>query len=116
VVTLEIERPTPLGPAARRTAEEMRADRLAAARRGEAALHVAVVTLVWLVSVPFLLGWGLLGARREDGVIMLAALLTVVLPFTGATIATRSGLYFTGGCYVVLTLAMLIPATAMVRA
>ncbi|WP_157408598.1 hypothetical protein [Actinoplanes sp. N902-109] len=112
-MTLEIERPA--AAVVRRTAQEARADRVAAARRRQAALHVAVVTLVWLVGVPFLLGWGLLGAQREDSVIMLAALLTVVLPFTGATIATRSGLYFTAGCYMVLTLVMVIPAVSMVR-
>ncbi|WP_067503936.1 hypothetical protein [Actinoplanes sp. TFC3] len=112
-MTLEIEQPVPA--VVHRTAAEVRADRIAAERRTQAALHVAVVTLAWLVSVPFLLGWGVLGAQREDGVIMLAALLAVVLPFTAATLATRSGLYFTGGCYVVLTLAMLVASVSVVR-
>ncbi|MGA5304977.1 hypothetical protein ACPCHT_34075 [Nucisporomicrobium flavum] len=116
-MTLEIEgSPLAPRPVAYRTAEEIREDRLAAARRTEAALHVLLVTLVWLVVVPFLLGWGLLGAQREAGTLALAALLAVVLPFTAAVIATRSRLYFTGGVYVVLTLVMMLPAISIVRA
>ncbi|GAA2541974.1 hypothetical protein GCM10010435_06950 [Winogradskya consettensis] len=121
-MTLEIERPVerpadPVRPATtRRTAEEVHADRQAAARRTQAALHIAVVTLAWLVSVPFLVGWGVLGTQREDGVLLFAALLAVVLPFTGAAIATRNGLYFTGGCFAVLTLAMVVPAISVVQA
>ncbi len=116
-MTLEIER-SPLGPrpVAHRTAADIREDRLAAGRRTEAALHVFLVTLIWLVVVPFLLGWGLLGQERQTGTIALAALLAVVLPFLGAVIATRSRLYFTGGVYVVLTLVMVLPAAGIVRA
>ncbi|ROP32873.1 hypothetical protein [Couchioplanes caeruleus] len=116
-MTLEIEGP-PLtrGAVVHRTAQEKRDDRRAAARRTEAALHVLLVTLVWLVSVPFLLGWALLGPERSPGTLLFAALLTVVLPFSGAVIATRNGLYFTGGAYAMLTLAMVLPAISMVRA
>ena len=116
-MTLEIERsPLVSRPVAYRTAEDIREDRLAAARRADAALHVVLVTLIWLVVVPFLLGWGLLGQQRQPGTITLAALLAVVLPFAAAVVATRSKLYFTGGVYVVVTLAMVLPAVSMVRA
>lgn len=116
-MTLEIERsPLTRGTMVHRTAQEVREDRRAAARRAEAALHILLVTLLWLVSVPFLLGWGLLGAEPQPGTLFFAALLAVLLPFVGAVIATRSGLYFTGGCYAVLTLVMVLPAISMVRA
>ncbi|MFI5930878.1 hypothetical protein [Actinoplanes sp. NPDC051494] len=116
-MTLEIERPADVErPIVRRTAEDVRADRRAAARRHQAALHVVAVTLAWLVCVPLVLGWGVLGPQRQDGVVLFAALLAVVMPFTAAVIATRSGLYFTGGCYVVLTLAMIVPAVSVVQA
>lgn len=112
-----MERPTPATPSlARRTEEDIRADRAAAAARREAALHIALVTVLWLVSVPFVLGWGLLGSEPQLGVLMLAALLSLVLPFIAAAIATRHALYFTAGCYTVLTLVMIIPAIGMVRA
>jgi len=116
-VTLEIER-SPLGvrPAPHRTAAEIREDRMAAARRTEAALHILLVTLLWLVAVPFLLGWGLLGEERQPRTLALSALLAVVLPFLAAVIATRSRLYFTGGVYVVLTLVMILPAAGILRA
>jgi formate hydrogenlyase subunit 4 len=117
LVTLEIERsPLARGNPVHRTAQEIRDDRRAAARRTEAALHILLVTLIWLVSVPFLLGWGLLGAEREAGTLLFAAMLAVILPFVGAVIATRSGLFFTGGVYAVLTLAMVLPAVSMVQA
>ncbi|MEV6595632.1 hypothetical protein AB0M36_02085 [Actinoplanes sp. NPDC051346] len=116
-MTLEIEGP-PLARRAvvHRTAQEKRDDRRAAAGRRQAALHVLLVTLVWLVSVPFLLGWALLGDERQAGTLVFAAMLSVVLPFTGAVVATRSGLFFTGGAYAMLTLAMVLPAITMVRA
>ena len=116
-MTLEIERsPLRPRPVAHRTAAEVREDRLAAARRTEAALHILLVTLIWLVVVPFLLGWGLLGQERQAGTMAFAALLAVVLPFLAAVIATRSRLYFTGGAYVVLTLVMMLPAAGILRA
>ncbi|BCJ55160.1 hypothetical protein Asp14428_66350 [Actinoplanes sp. NBRC 14428] len=116
-MTLEIERsPLARGTAVHRTAQEIRDDRRAAARRAEAALQVLLVTLVWLVSVPFLLGWGLLGSERQPGTLLFAAMLAVILPFVGAVIATRNGLYFTGGVYAVLTLVMVVPAISMVQA
>ncbi len=116
-MTLEIERPLPAArPVLRRTEQEVAEDRRAAVRRSEAALHIAVVTLAWLVLVPFLLGWGVLGAERSPGAIALAALLAIVLPFTGAVLATRAGLFFTAGCYAVLTLIMVVPAISIVRA
>ncbi|MFI5491390.1 hypothetical protein [Actinoplanes sp. NPDC051859] len=116
-MTLEIEGPRLAGRAvAHRTAQEKQDDRRAAAGRAEAALHVLFITLLWLVAVPFLLGWGLLGAERQGGTLAFAALLTVVLPFAAAVVATRRGLFFTGGAYAMLTLAMVLPALSIMRA
>ncbi|MET0495752.1 MAG: hypothetical protein ABW000_21710 [Actinoplanes sp.] len=116
-MTLEMER----AEAARvnvvlRTPQEVREDRRRAARRRDAALKVALVTLIWLVSVSLLFAWGITGPEKQPGTVSLAALLLVVLPFVAAVIATRNQLYFTGGVYVVLTLAMVLPALSMVRA
>ena len=116
-MTLEIER-TPLSrvDVGRPSAEEIRADRRAAALRTEVALKVTLVTLSWLVSVSLLVGWGVTGPERQPGTLLLAALLAVVLPFVGAVIATRHGRFFLGGVYVVLTLGMVLPALSLVRA
>ena len=116
-MTLEIER----APLSRidvtvRSAQEIRADRRAAALRAQVALRVTLVTLLWLVSVSMLLGWGLTGPERQPDVLFAAALVAVVLPFVGAVIATRHGQFFLGGVYVVLTLAMVLPALSMMRA
>ncbi|RSM53822.1 hypothetical protein DMB66_38065 [Actinoplanes sp. ATCC 53533] len=117
LVTLEIER-APLSriDVGLRSASEIRADRRAAALRTEVALKVTLVTLLWLVSVSLLVGWGLTGPEREPGTLLVAALVAVVLPFVGAVIATRHGQFFLGGVYVVLTLAMVLPALSLVRA
>jgi hypothetical protein len=116
-VTLEIERPSlSRVDVAVRSPSEIRADRRAAALRTEVALKVTLVTLIWLVSVSLLVGWGLLGAERQPGTLLLAGLAAVVLPFVGAVIATRHGQFFLGGVYVVLTLAMVLPALSLVRA
>jgi hypothetical protein len=117
LVTLEIERPalsrTDIGV---RSAQEVRADRRAAALRREVALKVILVTLIWIVSVSLLVGWAVTGPERQTGTLLLAALVAVVLPFVGAVIATRNGQFFLGGVYVVLTLAMVLPALSLVRA
>ena len=116
-MTLEIERPSlsrvDVGV---RSESEIRADRRAAVVRTEVALKVTLVTLIWLVSVSLLVGWGLTGPQRQPGTLLLAALAAVVLPFVGAVIATRHGQFFLGGVYVVLTLAMVLPALSLVRA
>ena len=116
-MTLEIER-TPLSrvDVGRPSAQEIRADKRAAALRTEVALKVTLVTLSWLVSVSLLVGWGVTGPERQPGTLLLAALLAVVLPFVGAVIATRHGRFFLGGVYVVLTLAMVLPALSLIRA
>jgi formate hydrogenlyase subunit 4 len=116
-VTLEIER-TPLSrvDVGLPSAQELRADRRAAALRTEVALKVSLVTLSWLVSVSLLVGWGVTGPQRQPGTLLLAALLAIVLPFVGAVIATRHGRFFLGGVYVVLTLAMVLPALSLIRA
>jgi hypothetical protein len=83
-------------------------DRRDVKRRTEVALQVVCVTLIWLVSLALLVGWGLTGSPgAERG---LAALVAIVLPFVAAVIATRHGYVWLGGAYVVLTLAMVLPA------
>lgn len=116
-MTLEIERaPLSRVDVTVRSAQEIRADRRAAALRVQVALKVTLVTLLWLVSVSMLLGWGLTGPEPQPGALLAAALVGVVLPFVGAVIATRHGQFFLGGVYVVLTLAMVLPALSMMRA
>jgi hypothetical protein len=116
-VTLEIER-APLSriDVAIKSPQELRDERRAAALRTEVILKITLVTLAWLVSVSLLLGWGLTGPEKQPVTVLLAALLAVVGPFVGAVIATRHGQFFLGGVYVVLTLAMVLPALSMVRA
>jgi hypothetical protein len=117
LVTLEIER-TPLSrvDVGLPSEGELRAERRAARVRSEVALKVTLVTLIWLVSVSLLVGWGITGPERQPGTLLLAALAAVVGPFVGAVIATRHGQFFLGGVYVVLTLAMVLPALSLVRA
>jgi hypothetical protein len=79
-----------------------------AARRQEVALRIVAITLFWLVSLALLIGWGLTG--RAGGERDVAALLAVVVPFAAAVIATKNGRLWLGGTYVVLTLAMVLPA------
>ena len=85
-------------------------------RRTRVTLQVVAVTLSWLVIVPILLVYGLTGQHRDGDVFLLAALLTVVLPFACAVIATRGRRFGLGGAFVVLTLLMVIPAVWIVRA
>jgi hypothetical protein len=89
-----------------------------AARRTEVALWIVAVTLTWLVSVSLLVGWGLTTPRQEggSGSSMLAAVLAVFLPFVAAVIATRNRHFIVGGVYVVITLAMVLPALGIARA
>ena len=100
-----------------RTTLEIRQERQEAARRREVTLRVALVTLCWLVSVSLLVGWRLTVPAGHDSTTSswLAALLAVLLPFVAAVIATKNRQFILGGCYVVLTLAMVLPALAIVR-
>jgi hypothetical protein len=86
------------------------------ARRTHVSLQVVLVTLAWLVVVPILVGYGLTGQRREDGVVRFAAFLTVLGPFVAAVIATRHRRFGIGGAYIVLTLLMVLPALLIARA
>jgi hypothetical protein len=79
-----------------------------AARRTDVALRVTAVTLAWLVLLALLLGWGMTGSAGAER--QVAALVAVVLPFVAAVIATKNGHVWLGGAYVVLTLAMVLPA------
>ena len=83
-----------------------------AVRRTEVALRVALVTLIWLVSVSLLLGWGLTVPEGQSDATSssMAAVLAVLLPFVAAVIATKNRQFVVGGVYVVLTLAMVLPA------
>jgi|tagenome__1003787_1003787.scaffolds.fasta_scaffold20444263_1 hypothetical protein len=88
-----------------RTAAEAEQDARDAARRADVGLKVTAVTLLWLVSVSLLLGFGL--TTRDAGATnAAAALVAIVLPFVGAVIATRNRMPVLGGVYVVVTLAM----------
>jgi hypothetical protein len=79
-----------------------------AVRRRDVALRIVAITLFWLVSLALLIGWGLTGrAGAERNV---AALLAIVVPFAAAVIATKNGRWWLGGTYVVITLAMVLPA------
>jgi hypothetical protein len=99
-----------------RTVQEARADAREAQRRTDVALKVALVSLIWLTSVPFLMVWDLAGSGRGTAGHSLAAVLAVVLPFVCAVIATRNRLFVLGGGYVVVTLAMVLPALGIARA
>ena len=85
-------------------------------RRTRVTLLIVTVTLAWLVLVPLLVVYGLTGARPGGDVFGVAAGLTVLLPFIAAVIATRARRFPLGGGYIVLTLLMIIPALAIVRA
>jgi hypothetical protein len=89
-----------------------------AAKRTELALRIALVTLFWIVSVSLLVGWGLTVPKQQGstGSSMLAAILAVVLPFVAAVIATKSRQFIVGGVYVVITLAMVLPALGIAGA
>jgi hypothetical protein len=83
-------------------------DRREGHRRTDVALKVTFVTLLWLVSLALLVGWGLTGSAGGER--QFAALVAVVLPFVAAVIATRNGYVWLGGADVTLTLAMVLPA------
>ena len=85
-------------------------------RRTRVTLQVVAVTLTWLVIVPITVIYGMTGQRRDGHVFTLAGLFTVLLPFAGAVIATRSRRFGLGGAYVVLTLLMVLPAVWIARA
>lgn len=91
-----------------RLALAKREDRREIHRRTEIALQIAAITLFWLVSLALLIGWGLTGPAGGERFV--AALVAVVVPFVAAVLATRRGHVWVGGAYVVLTLAMVLPA------
>jgi hypothetical protein len=101
-----------------RLAQAKREPKQDAVRRTEVALRVTLVTLLWLVSVSLLLGWGLTEPKGQGGATSsaLAAVLAVLLPFVAAVIATKNRRFVVGGVYVVLTLAMVLPALGIARA
>jgi hypothetical protein len=123
-----------------KTPDEITRDRREAAVTVDVALKVILVTLLWLVSVPLLIGWELtapaaparpripgltaagLGAapsmtgNGSGAGYVLAAVLAVLLPFVASVIATRNRRFVAGGAYVVLTLAMVVPAISIANA
>jgi hypothetical protein len=99
-----------------RMAFAVQKDPAEAEQRTRVNLMVVAVTLGWLVIVPILVVFGLTGRRRGDDVFSLAAFLTMLGPFVAAVIATRGRRFGLGGFYVVLTLLMVLPALAILRA
>ncbi len=100
------------------SADEARREARAAARRAEVTLQLIAITLLWLVLVSLLLGFGL--TTQDPGTSnVLAALVAVVIPFTGAVLATKAKMPILGGVFAALTLAaaglvILIPALGLV--
>jgi hypothetical protein len=100
------------------SAEESRREARDAARRAEVTLQIVAITLLWLVLVSLLLGFGL--TTRDPGTSnVLAALVAVVLPFGGAVLATKAKMPILGGVYAGLTLAaatlaVVVPALGLV--
>jgi hypothetical protein len=117
---LEISTPVRRTDVMIRSAAEIEQDARDAARRADVGLKVTAVTLLWLVSVSLLLGFGLT-TRDPDTTNVAAALVAIVLPFVGAVIATRNRMPVLGGVYVVVTLAVatlvvMVPALGIVWA
>ncbi|WP_127501740.1 hypothetical protein [Actinoplanes solisilvae] len=95
------------------------AERMAYARQkdpADLARHVAVkrrvtaLTIGWAIIVPILIVYALTAIAGSAEVLLAAAVLTVLLPFLGAVIATHGRRFGIGGAYVVLTLLMVLPA------
>jgi hypothetical protein len=107
LITVTAEEQQPSGFALRVALAKLE-DRRETARRTGVVLQVVAITLFWLVSLALLIGWGLTGTAGGERDV--AALLAVVVPFVAAVIATRHGRVWVGGAYVVLTLAMVVPA------
>jgi hypothetical protein len=85
-------------------------------RRTMLHLQITAVTLAWLVAVPILVVYGLTGTEPGGRVFLVAALLTLVFPFSAAVLATRRQRFGIGAAYIVLTLLMVVPAMAIARA
>ena len=100
---------------AARMAFALQKDPAEPARRTHLHLKLIAVTLAWLVAVPLLLAYGLTGHHRGDDIFDLAAFITLLGPFTAATIATKNHRFGWGGAYIVLTLLMVFPAAAITR-
>jgi hypothetical protein len=90
-------------------------DPLEPARRTHLHLKLIAVTLAWLVAVPLLLVYGLIGPRRAHDVLDLAAFVTLLGPFVAAVMATKNRRFGLGGGYIVLTLLMVLPAVVLTR-
>ncbi len=84
-------------------------------RQTRVSLRLVTVTLTWLVMVPLLVIFGLT-ATHTGGAFSAAAVLVLLLPFIAAVIATQARRFSLGGLYTVLTLLMVIPALACLRA
>ncbi len=100
------------------SAAETRREAHAAARRAEITLQLVAITLLWLVLVSLLLGFGLTTHDPATSNV-LAALVAVVLPFTAAVLATKAKMPILGGVYAALTLAaatlvVLVPVLGIV--
>ncbi len=80
------------------------------ARRLRIRRVVTALTVGWAVIVPILIGYGVTGRENEPEIISIAALLTVMMPFLAAVIATHGRRFGLGSAYVILTLLMVLPA------
>jgi hypothetical protein len=98
---------------AARMAFALEKDPLEGARRTHVTLKVVSVTLVWLVTVPLLVVAGLTGVSRGHDAFVLAAVLNMAIPFAASVVATRNHRFGVAGCYIVVTLLMIIPSLAI---
>ncbi|MCY1139971.1 hypothetical protein OWR29_18360 [Actinoplanes sp. Pm04-4] len=80
------------------------------ARRVRVRRVTTALIVGWAVIVPILIVYGVTGRDREPEIISIAALMTVLLPFLSAVIATQGRRFGLGSVYVILTLLMVLPA------
>ncbi len=97
----------------------------AAERRAQAASWVAVLSLLWFVTAPPLTLYGFFAIlslsstpspdRGKGAVCLLVAgVLTFLLPLTATIVALRGGRPVLGSVYVVLTVLLAVPAVVLV--
>ena len=94
-------------------------------RRTQAASWVAVLSLLWFVTVVplalfgFFASWSLSSEPNPDrfrgaACFLAAGVLTVLLPLTATVVALRGGRPVLGTVYVVLTLLLAVPGVVLV--
>lgn len=94
-------------------------------RRTDAGYWVAVLTVLWFVSVPPLVLWAIFeslsftsdpnpNAGKGAVGFLVAGLLTMLLPLTAAVVALRGGRPVLGGVYLVLTVLLAVLGAALI--